>query len=249
MGNRPVVDLSVLESFRAHVLRWNRQINLVSRQATRDRLDSLLGQCAGGHQVLVSWLRDVGLGDGGLGDGKRSLWYFDLGSGGGLPGVVWHRLWVAQGGDPCTHLVEPREKRAWFLERAQGPEDGNGFGVLMGRWGEVPVVAADWPPGSPLVVISLKALHLDDDEVLHGWEQTHEGRVGEADLVIARYYPPEQVLDAPLVEKLGLEPAGGVRQRGDYIYRGLGVAVRPVFWQGQSVASLVLSAYCSARKS
>ncbi len=238
-----MVDLGVLESFRAHVLRWNRQINLVSRQATRDRLDGLLGQCAGGHQVLVSWLRERGL----KADG-RPLWYFDLGSGGGLPGIVWHRLWVAQGEDPGTHLVEPREKRAWFLERSQGPEDGNGFDVLVGRWGEVPVVVADWPVSPPLVIVSLKALHLDDAEVLHGWEQTYGGKVGEADLVIARYYPPAQVLDASLVGKLGLEPAGGVRQRGDYIYRGLGVAVCPVSWQGQSVASLVLSAYCSARK-
>jgi len=235
-------DLAGLESYRDHLLRWNRQINLVSRQETEDRLDGLLGQCVGGHQVLDTWLEGRGLGPAG-----RPLCYFDLGSGGGLPGIVWHRLWVAAGLSPRTWLVEPREKRAWFLERAQGPEDGAGFGVLAGRWGELPVSAGDWPD-NPLVVISLKALHLTDAEVLSGWDQTHAGEPGEADVVIARYYPPEQKRDAALGAKLGLDPAGGVRDCGDYIYRGQGTEVVPVPWRGRTVAALVLSVYRSSHR-
>ncbi len=233
-------DLGVLESFRSHLLRWNRQINLVSRQETGDRLAGLLGQCVGGHEVLVDWLQGKGLGSSG-----RALWYFDLGSGGGLPGVVWHRLWVAAGEDVRTWLVEPREKRAWFLERAQAKEDGPGFSVLAGRWGELPV-SVEALPVHPLVVISLKALHLTDDEVLSGWDEAMSGQPFEGDLVVARYYPPDQVLDGALIQKLGLDLSGGVRSIRDYIYKGIGVEVVPVRDRGTVVATLVLSAYRSS---
>lgn len=235
--------LALLESFRSHLLRWNRQINLVTRQETADRLEGLLGQCIGGHQALEAWLAREGVRRQG-----RPLCYFDLGSGGGLPGIVWHRLWTAAGLSPCTWLVEPREKRAWFLERACAAEDGDGFGVLANRWGDAALEAGVWPP-NPLVVVSLKALHLDDGEVLVGLGRTLPEGVGPADLVLARYYPPDQVLDEELMRRLDLELSGGVREVAGQMYSSLGVDQVPVVQDGQTVASLVLSVYRTSSSS
>lgn len=231
-----------LESFRDHILRWNRQINLVSRQETEDRLDGLFGQCVEGHGVLEQWLLDNGMArEGG------SIRYFDLGSGAGLPGVIWHRLWVHGESAPETCLVEPREKRAWLLERACGPEDGKGFSVSACRWGEMMIspkgtLGDDFFPDS-LTVISLKALHLDNVEVLTGFSDYRQGQSEAGDLVIARYYPPDQILDPLLEGRLKLSPSGGLHQIRDYIYCGRENAVLPIAWNGVVVATLVLSAY------
>ena len=98
--------------YRSEVLRWNESINLVSRRDTEAQLDGLLAQC---DDALAAWRRaakPLGL----AADGRDVL-YLDLGSGGGLPAVVWHERLVAAAGRLRTVLVEPREKRAWFLER------------------------------------------------------------------------------------------------------------------------------------
>jgi hypothetical protein len=149
-----------LQGYTEQVLRWNRQINLVSRQDPRGNLAGLVRQCREAWSVLAAE-QDF--------QPDERLWYFDLGSGGGLPGFVWHALAVDAGLNLATWLVEPREKRAWFLNRLSGLLEGAPLTVLSSRWGEID----DFGPfgdktGPARVVVSLKALHLTDSEVLAG---------------------------------------------------------------------------------
>lgn len=175
---------AAMGQFQQELVRWNRQINLVSRRDTLNQVATLIGQCRDSCRDLVaSELADWPL--------AEPVSYFDLGSGGGLPGFVWHQLLGARYSALVTALVEPREKRAWFLERLKQLEPVAPLFVLNGRWGEVGQVAP-----SPLknVLISLKALRLSDSEVLDGLAQCTSNRPFDRGgrLVIARFYPPEQ---------------------------------------------------------
>lgn len=190
----------IVQAYRQDILRWNRQINLVSRQDTGDRLDLLLAQSGLG----LSAARDV-LGEHGC---EGPLWYFDLGSGGGVPGVVWHTLLAEHELDLRSWMVEPREKRAWFLERQGQHFDLDRYSVACGRWGDV----FDGPDGeSPSrVLISLKALRLTDEEVLSGLGTFLGARLNQVAgsvVLIARYYPEGQAYDGALVESIGLQKA------------------------------------------
>jgi hypothetical protein len=149
-----------IDRLRAEVVRWNRQISLVSRVDTSSRVDELVAQCREAWTLLAGRM-------GSPPSGGRRLWV-DIGSGAGFPGLVWAaeraECWPE---DPWL-LVEPREKRAWFLNRC-GREMGlDGGGVVMERWGDgalgLPAALA------PIldVVLSIKALSLSDDEVLAG---------------------------------------------------------------------------------
>jgi hypothetical protein len=180
-----------LEAYGAQVLRWNRQINLVSRQDTPDTLKHLFRQCVEGFEALWGGL--------GLQQAPGPVSYFDLGSGGGLPGIIWHRLLSERVGDLQTCLVEPREKRAWFLQRQDKLPAMAPFGVWAGRWEDVPPLASSSP--GPVVVISLKALHLTDPEVLAGLKRAMPDLTG-ARVVIARYYPAGQACDQGLLDRL-----------------------------------------------
>lgn len=210
---------AVLREYRAQVLRWNRQISLVSRQDTEQILDRLLVQCRDGAQAVL----DLGLEPG-------SLAYFDLGSGGGIPGVVWHLMMEAEGRAPRTCLVEPREKRAWFLERMRGLDGMPDYSVSAARWGEnqAEVLKAS------TVLVSLKALKLSDTEILAGLPQVDGGR----QLVIARYYPPGEVWGPDLAEDLQIPDAGSDVAGGGVGWRSHGGRVLP----GEDF-SLVISAY------
>ncbi len=68
------------------LFRWNRQINLVSRQETEDKLEGLFNQCVGGAGSISDVIAPLG------NESASNLFYFDLGSGGGLPGIIWHIL-------------------------------------------------------------------------------------------------------------------------------------------------------------
>jgi len=218
-----------LETFRREILRWNRQINLVTRQQTDDRLGALLDQCRDGVPVAERWLEEAPSPD--------PVWYFDLGSGGGLPGVVWHLL-LSESRSVQTWLVEPRDKRAWFLERiAQSPQMSP-FGVLQGRWGEVHPVFPPPPPGA--VVVSLKALRLTDAEVLDGLRSFGGGALPRARVLIARYHPPEQGWSEELAADLEI-PKPGTPTDGLVSIHG-GVAKLG----GGAGASLVISSYAPA---
>ena len=99
----PGVQINVsMGKFQQELVRWNRQINLVSRKDTLGRVAALIEQCRASWRLLV----EAELGAWSLAD---PVLYFDLGSGGGLPGFVWHQLLVSRFGAPASYLVEPRE--------------------------------------------------------------------------------------------------------------------------------------------
>jgi len=215
-----------LETFRQEVLRWNRQINLVSRQETGDRLEALLGQCRDGVPPMEAWLAEV--------LPRGPVWYFDLGSGGGLPGVVWH-LGLSGAHPLHTWLVEPRDKRAWFLERVANIPHMPPFGVLQARWDEARPDSA--PPRPGAVIVSLKALKLTDPEILDGLAAFSGGELPLAPVMVARYHPPEQIWSTDLAAGLEI-PAPGT-PAGPLVSVGAGVTRL-----GDTAgASLVVSTY------
>jgi len=219
--------------FQQEVVRWNRQINLVSRQDTLRRVADLISQCRAAWLELEKaecqdWDRD------------ERVWYFDLGSGGGVPGYVWHQLLAARFAQLNTWLVEPREKRAWFLERLNRIAPRCPLQVWCARWGETPLGEAP-PPMN--IVISLKALRLTDPAVLAGLARAAAGlaEFTGGRLVIARFYPPQQAWTTELRADLAF-PGEPVRVAGGIFApdRQRILALRAA---GAKGASLVLSTY------
>ena len=149
-----------LQLYRAEVLRWNTQISLISRQSPETVLDRLVEQCLGAWGEIENYLA--------ASERSREMVYIDIGSGNGLPGIVWHCCFEAVGTGVSTYLIEPRMKRAWFLERCARQMGIGGIRVVMARWGEDPAAPVGvLEPGKDLL-ISLRALRLDDAEVLAG---------------------------------------------------------------------------------
>lgn len=163
----------ILEDFRGEVLRWNRRINLVSRRAPEARVQDLQAECLAALGPVLAALEL---------DRDPPVWrvdYFDLGSGNGFPGFIWHIMMAHNGLPLKTHLVEPRANRAWFLRRLGKIEGVPPFAVLESRWGEVATAPspAPAPPAEPAagagqgqVLISLKALRLSEEAILLGLE-------------------------------------------------------------------------------
>lgn len=245
MRERPRLD-RVLDAYREQVLRWNRQINLVSRQASVVLLERLILQCRHGWTRLT----EAGLSD--LSPESR-LWYFDLGSGGGLPGFIWH-VQATEAGIPVrTLLVEPREKRAWFLDRLKGLAEVAPLGVWAERWGDdtggdswSSANRADGLDSPTHILISLKALHLTDTEVLEGlapFMPADAGGSGAPKILIARFYPPDQAWDEELAQNLEIPPAGDTRTFPGWELQGEGGSV--LLADSPLGASLVLSPYAS----
>lgn len=236
-----------LSVFADEVLRWNRRINLVSRQDTEILLADLFRQCVGGASALWDFLGQCGWL---VSAGDNPLVYFDLGSGGGFPGVVWHERFSHQTPGVHTFLVEPRDKRAWFLERVSGLFSDLGappFSVQEARWGNFPSVFPD-SVVQPLVIISLKALRLTDQEVLSGLaralQNPHQPKVA-----IARFYPAHQVLDEDLANILGIPPEGTAAEvPGGGAMRLVAAGSKTLSWSspGPREACLVLSLYSSS---
>ena len=238
MSRQGMVFNAAMGQFQQEVIRWNRQINLVSRKGTLARVADLIGQCRDAWMELnsaefASW------------DAADSVWYFDLGSGGGLPGYVWHQLLSARFDNLKTWLVEPREKRAWFLERLNKITPERPLQVWNARWCETPAVGdlgqSDMAPAK--VLISMKALKLSDPVVLAGLEAA----LGEATLpaggvvAIARFYPPDQKWTSGLAEEL--EIATGALVVGGVTYQPVRQEVVSPKSKRPMAASLVLSTY------
>ncbi len=188
-------------NYRSEILHWNASMNLISRRDPPTICDGLLEQCQAAFGLFWAWLAAEGL----VADGEEPL-YVDLGSGAGLPGVVWSQMLREHGTGPRAVLVEPREKRAWFLERVAKLKNAPPFDVVRGRWGEV---RHDGPSVLPVrtAIMSLKALFMNDLQVLEGLAAYVSGSTdlagGFHDFVIVRFYPPDQKLDAPLLDDLG----------------------------------------------
>jgi len=245
----------LIEQYREQLLRWNPQINLVSRKDTVQRVDALLAQAEAGIQHVVQHLpletEDPLLKD-------ALLNYFDLGSGGGIPGVVWHIVLSEKGYRPETCLVEPREKRTWFLERQRQLPEMPPFCTLCDRWGEdtggeespcAALAAERLSPvtdrARPLVtLISLKALRLTDLQILAGMARMAPHAIGRTGMIlIARYYPPGQTLDPELREQLRLVDEGAVVERGTLTAEAAGAWVENLEGLAGPGASLVFSRF------
>jgi hypothetical protein len=180
---------------RDEILRWNPVMNLVSRQETPALLDRLLAQCSAGFGLVFEAVADLGV-------PVTTLGYADVGSGNGLPGLLWAAGMANAGGRGPAWLVEPRARRAWFLDRMTRHTVFPGVAVVAGRWGE-PL------PGSSIPVdmlVSLKALRLTEPEVLAGLEQGFTGSTGTPKrpqrVVIVRFLGPDPSQDAELVRSL-----------------------------------------------
>lgn len=241
-GDRQVEE--TLDGYRKLVLRWNSQINLISRQDTPELLDNLI------HQCWNSWNRLAGADTSGMAEASP-LWYFDLGSGGGFPGVIWHLKMVAAKLPVRTFLVEPREKRSWFLERVAQQVDPEFLHVQAHRWDEAP------PDGLEMlslaarpshVLISLKALRLTDVTVLAGLSRFLEAcrpeesaAVQGPTVLIARFHPPDQKWSSGLADELEIPEKGRLRGTPACLFRSEGGRIlEPATLPG---ASLVLSEY------
>ncbi len=244
MRERPYVD-RVLDAYREQVLRWNRQINLVSRQAPADRLERLILQSRNTWKLLTE-AEAIDFSP------RTRLWYFDLGSGAGLPGFIWHLEAVSAGIAVRTRLVEPREKRAWFLNRLNSLDGVEPLEVLEDRWenaaGDHPSV--DDPSGvqdltdPTQALISLKALHLTDTTVLGGlvpFLSRGPGASRDLRILITRFYPPGQVWNEDLALDLEIPPSGEARAFPGWEFQGTGGGV--LLAKSPRGASLVFSRY------
>lgn len=204
----------LLELYRDELLRWNRQINLLSRRDPEATADTLIRQCIGAFDL---WWGASGQALVGGGGGGGALRVFDLGSGGGLPGFVWLTLLAEQGVATTAMLVEPRVKRAWFLERLSRLPGGTTFTVVAARWGEAaaPGAAPAAPGGATAntpILFTIKALRLPESAVLGGLGVAEPALQPAAGTVVevARFQPTVGVTAAKLARTLEI-PAPGER--------------------------------------
>ncbi|HOX26820.1 MAG TPA: class I SAM-dependent methyltransferase [Candidatus Krumholzibacteria bacterium] len=186
-----------LDLLAREIRRWNQQTNLITRVDTDQQISRIMRQCRDGwalaRQALAEepWFA-----------GSRHI---DLGSGAGLPGLVWAALRQADGHPGESWLVEPREKRAWFLRRAIRAMGLLRAFVLAARWGDAAL--ASERAGGPGVVVSLKALRLDDSQVIRGLAAAIPDFAAIHELAIIRFLDSEprslEELDDTFVDHLG----------------------------------------------
>jgi hypothetical protein len=205
----------LLAAYRAELLRWNRQINLLSRRDTPAAADLLIAQCV---EAFDLWWGAAGAE---LVAGGRLRW-FDLGSGGGLPAFVWLTLLAGRGVEVEATLVEPRTKRAWFLERLARLPGAPGFRVVAERWGEGAYPGAG-TEASP-ILFTLKALRLSEAAILGGLVAAVPAvaRAPGGEIGIVRFQPAEGVTAAGLAAELEVPAAGGVFACGGLEFRSFG---------------------------
>lgn len=205
----------LLVAYRAELLRWNRQINLLSRRDTAAAADHLIAQCVDAFDL---WWAGAGAE---LTAGGRLRW-FDLGSGGGLPAFVWLAMLAARGVAVEATLVEPRAKRAWFLERLSRLPGVPAYRVVAARWGEgtYPATAG---PADP-ILFTLKALRLPEAAVLGelGAAIPPGGIAAGAAVSIVRFQPATGISAGALAADLDVPPDGAERAFGGLLFRAAG---------------------------
>jgi len=178
---RPAGDIPGWDIFASEVLRWNAQFSLISRTSPEEQLRLLLSECRASFPVLIESLSAVFPALANSESRPRpEIGLIDLGSGGGFPGIPWalqmrdHFLRADDNSSWSAHLIEPRQKRAWFLERCSRKLDLENMEVVESRWGDVGGTgfATSPPPASGrLWIISLKALKLTESEVWRGFRR------------------------------------------------------------------------------
>jgi hypothetical protein len=172
-----------LRCYREEVLRWNDSFSLVSRIEPETRLEALVAESRAAFTTLTGTILPL------IGS-NRDILYIDLGSGAGIPGLVWHLLAAETGFGGTRHagslLVEPRKKRAWFLEQTARIMQLSDLRVGEDQWGSRTALRHEGPGEKLTTVITLKALRLSDDEIIAGWRRYRRGGEGDT-LVISRF--------------------------------------------------------------
>ena len=210
-GGAPLAPATaaLLAAYRAELLRWNRQVNLLSRRDPEGTADALVRQCAA---AFTRWWEASGAG---LVGPASALRLVDLGSGGGLPAFVWLALLAERGVAVRATLVEPRRKRAWFLERLRQLPGAPPYEVAAAVWGPqagglAAGAAGDGAFGSWPILFTIKALRLSEGEVLGPLPAA----LGDAALSagsrveIVRFQPAEGVTAAGLARELAIPAVG-----------------------------------------
>jgi len=194
-----------LGAYATEVLRWNAGMNLVSRVRPVERLELLLDQVKGAGRALEGQLGDLLPG---IASGSCPFGYVDIGSGAGLPGVPWRILMEGWRQRPsATWLVEPRARRAWFLERTVRLLGLAACQVREARWGAgPPLVLAE--NGPAVWIASLMMLQMPEAELLAGARAALAGGCGEPTLLVARVRGPLGPHESPdsIAAGLGLPP-------------------------------------------
>lgn len=205
----------VLSAYRGELLRWNRQINLVSRRDPEAIAEGLIRQCVG---AFDRWWEASGSE---LVGPAAALRVFDLGSGGGLPAFVWLTLLKERGVRARATLVEPREKRAWFLERLGRLSGAPEYDVIAARWGEAAIAPV---AEESAILFTLKALRLSESAILGGLAVAAGApppRPG-AGIDIVRFQPTAGVTVAGLAAVLETPPAGARHGAGFWNFESRG---------------------------
>ena len=203
-GNKYSID-SVLDLYRSKVLRWNKQINLIGRSDPEATLDNLITHCRAALDALIVQRQEFF-------NTPQTFLYCDIGSGAGLPGVVWHTMLTDAGHRPRSFLIERRNKRAWFLERVTGQLGLIDLAVIAKRWGDAHLpsrhASEAWPPED--ILLSIKALRISDAEVLGGLERSFSAaasaewqRRGVRRVTVARFLPSGTRDDPTTLAELG----------------------------------------------
>ncbi len=173
---------------REEVLRWNRSFNLVSRQNAEERIDALIDECIMAGGTLLDVIGSLSL--------ASCVQYVDLGTGGGFPGLVWHSLFSSQKTTVFSLsrslLVEPRDKRAWFLQQAAQKMELTRVDVAQVRWGDY-IVDSPTDEECGLMVVSMKALAMSDQDVLKGVSKTFPDYYGPC--LIVRFISAADVVN------------------------------------------------------
>jgi hypothetical protein len=216
-AGRPLAadTVQVLGAYRNELLRWNQQINLVSRRNPEAVAEGLIRQCVG---AFDRWWDASGAE---LVGPTATLRVFDLGSGGGLPAFVWLALLKERGVRARATLVEPREKRAWFLERLGRLRGAPEYDVIAARWGEAAITPV---AEESAILFTLKALRLSESAILGGLAVAAGApppRPGVG-IDIVRFQPTEGVTVAGLAAALETPPAGARHGAGFWSFESRG---------------------------
>lgn len=240
----PPATAAWLAAYRAELLRWNRQISLVSRREPERVADALLRQCV---DAFAMWWEQSGAQ---LATGGR-LRLFDLGSGGGLPAMAWLALLAARGVICDATLVEPRAKRAWFLERVGQLPGAPPFRVVAARWGEAGEAGAAAVAGAGReapIVLTIKALRLVEDVVLGGLAAWFEAPVlpEGVPVEIVRFQPAVRVAQAVLARDLEIPAPETAFAAGGRGFRAAASRLLLPVAAGPDAAGLLVSRHLTA---
>lgn len=116
-------DLNKLEEFTNLLLKWNNSHDLVSQKSFWGIFD---------HHILDSiaaFIVNLHI------PSAEPVSYLDIGSGAGLPGIVWH---LCFGERSETILIEPREKRINFLKEVRRKLKLENIDFIAERFTELP---------------------------------------------------------------------------------------------------------------